>query len=87
MWRHPGSAEDYDGTRIPASGLAEHRRSVGVLRVNDETALESDLLDVTDISFEQLDALPDSVLRASLRRVLSERVDVPERYTIFQNSM
>ena len=55
--------------------------------MNDEAALESDLLDVTDIGFEHLDALPDSVLRASLRRVLTERVDVPERYTIFQNSM
>lgn len=60
---------------------------MGVRRVHDETALESDLLDVTDISFEQLDALPDSVLRASLRRVLTERLDEPERYTIFQNSM
>ena len=66
---------------------AGHRRYIGVRKVNDETALESELLDVTDISFEQLDALPDTVLRASLRRVLSERVDVPERYTIFQNAM
>lgn len=66
---------------------AGRRRCVGVRKVNDETALESDLLDVTDISFEQLDTLPDTVLRASLRRVLSERVDVPERYTIFQSAM
>lgn len=65
----------------------EQRRCRGVSTVNDETALESELLDVTGISFEQLEALPDTVLRASLRRVLAERVDVPEQYTIFQNSM
>lgn len=55
--------------------------------MDDEGAVESDLLDVTDIDFEQLAALPDSVLRTSLARVLAERVDMPERYTIFDNAL
>lgn len=55
--------------------------------MNDDVVLDSDLLDVTGISFEELDAMPDSVLRASLRRVLAEQADAPERYTIFVNSL
>lgn len=53
----------------------------------DDVVLESELLDVTGINLDQLDALPDSVLRAALRRILAERVDMPERYTIFQSSL
>ena len=53
----------------------------------DEVVLKSELLDVTGISLEQLDALPDSVLRESLRRIFTERVDVPDRYSLFENAM
>jgi FXSXX-COOH protein len=53
----------------------------------DDAVLESELLDVTDIKLEQLDALPDSVLRAALRRVLAERADMPDRYTIHESSL
>jgi FXSXX-COOH protein len=58
----------------------------GVWRM-DDMVLESELLDVTDIDLEQLDALPDSVLRAALRRVLAERTDMPDRYSIFGSSL
>lgn len=52
-----------------------------------ETILESDLPDVTELDFDRLRALPDSALRAALHRVLAERVDMPERYTIFDNAL
>lgn len=58
----------------------------GVSRM-DDAVLESELLDVTDIDLDQLDALPDSVLRAALRRVLAEHTDMPDRYSIFQNTL
>lgn len=54
--------------------------------MSDEV-LESELLDVRGIDLDQLEALPDSVLRASLSRILAERVDMPDRYSIFANSI
>ncbi|MGH3902815.1 MAG: FxSxx-COOH cyclophane-containing RiPP peptide [Pseudonocardiaceae bacterium] len=53
----------------------------------EEVDLESDLLDLTGISLEQLDALPDSVLGASLRRILAERETMPDQYAFFQNAL
>jgi FXSXX-COOH protein len=53
----------------------------------DDGVLESELLDVTDLDLDQLDALPDSVLRAALRRILMERIDAPDRYTIHESSL
>jgi FXSXX-COOH protein len=55
--------------------------------MGDDAGLESELLDVTGIDLDQLDALPDSVLRASLRRVLTERVDIPDGYAGFENAL
>jgi FXSXX-COOH protein len=56
--------------------------------MNDhDVVLESELLDVTDIDLDRVNALPDSVLRASLHRILAERAAVPDQYTIFQNSL
>ncbi|HEX6347278.1 FxSxx-COOH cyclophane-containing RiPP peptide [Umezawaea sp.] len=49
--------------------------------------LESELLDVTGIDLARLDALPDDVLRASLRRVLAEDPEMPEQYAAFQSSL
>ncbi|MER6791086.1 hypothetical protein [Amycolatopsis mediterranei] len=46
----------------------------------DENLLESDLLDVTDLDLESLQALPDCVLRSSLDRALGDsrgRYDAP----------
>jgi FXSXX-COOH protein len=55
--------------------------------MDDGTRLESELLDVTGIDLGQLGELPDTVLRASLRRILSERVDLPEGYAGFENAL
>jgi len=52
-----------------------------------DDVLESELLDVRGIDLDQLKALPDSALRASLYRILSERVDMPDRYTIHESSI
>ncbi|MFF1607325.1 hypothetical protein ACFVYA_06040 [Amycolatopsis sp. NPDC058278] len=46
----------------------------------DENLLESDLLDVTDLDLEALQALPDCVLRCSLERALGAGEDSPGRY-------
>ncbi|SDD66926.1 FxSxx-COOH cyclophane-containing RiPP peptide [Actinokineospora iranica] len=48
---------------------------------------ESDLLDVTDLDLDRLAALPDTVLAASLRRILTEYDAVPDRYAAFQNAI
>ncbi|HEV2783687.1 MAG TPA: FxSxx-COOH cyclophane-containing RiPP peptide [Actinophytocola sp.] len=53
----------------------------------DDIVLESELLDVTGVEFDQLDALPDSVLRAALHRVLTESGDSPHLYASFENSL
>ena len=56
--------------------------------MNDrDTVMESELLDVADLALDQVDELPDSVLRTALRRILTERAAVPDQYTIFQNSL
>lgn len=55
--------------------------------MDDEVDLESDLLDVTGIGLEQLDAIPNSVLGASLRRILAERAKMPDQYAGFQSAM
>ena len=44
------------------------------------------LLDVSDIGLDVLTALPDSVLRNAVRRVLAGRDAVPDRFAAFQNS-
>ena len=54
---------------------------------DDAADLESDLLDLTGISLEQLDALPDSVLRASWRRILTEGGTAPDQYAGFQSAV
>lgn len=55
--------------------------------MSDDTELESELLDVSSIELDQLDALPDSALRTALQRILTEQQDVPGRYSGFQNSL
>jgi len=54
--------------------------------MNDDV-LESELLDVRGLDLDRLKALPDSVLRASLSRILAERGDMPDRYTIHESSI
>jgi FXSXX-COOH protein len=55
--------------------------------MGDDADLESELLDVTGIDLDQLDALPSSALRTALSRVLTEQKDIPDRYSGFQNSL
>jgi FXSXX-COOH protein len=56
-------------------------------RTGDDVRIESELLDLTDIDLDRLARLPDSVLRTSLQRVLSERVDLPQGYAGFENAL
>lgn len=46
---------------------------------------ESDVVDLTGISLERIALLPDSVLAASLRRILADDGDATERYVGFQD--
>lgn len=55
--------------------------------MDDEAELESDLLDVSGIDLEQLDALPNSVFGASLRRILAESSSMPDQYAAFQSAI
>ena len=61
-------------------------RKGGASRMSDDV-LESELLDVQGIDLDRLKALPDSVLQSSLSRILAERVDMPDRYTIHESSI
>ena len=53
----------------------------------EDEVLESDLLDVTRIDLAALDALPESVLRASLHRILTQNLETPDQYAAFQNTL
>jgi len=55
--------------------------------VDADGVLESELLDVTGIDLARLEALPDSALRASLRRILAENLETPDQYAAFQSSL
>ncbi|MGW5052089.1 FxSxx-COOH cyclophane-containing RiPP peptide [Actinokineospora sp. NPDC004072] len=45
------------------------------------------LLDVSGIDLDDIAALPDSVLRSALRRVLAGRAALPDRFAAFQSSL
>ena len=55
--------------------------------MENDGVLESELLDVTGIDLARLEALPDAVLRASLRRILAEDLEMPDQYAAFQSSL
>jgi FXSXX-COOH protein len=55
--------------------------------MDPDGVLESELIDVTGIDLARLEALPDSVLRASLRRILAENGEMPDQYAAFQSSL
>jgi FXSXX-COOH protein len=50
----------------------------------NESGFESDRVDLTGISLEKIALLPDSVLAASLHRILAENSDPAEQYARFQ---
>ncbi len=52
--------------------------------VSTESGFESDRVDLTGISLERIALLPDSVLAASLRRILTDDSDPTEQYAGFQ---
>lgn len=54
--------------------------------MTDDDFLESELLDVTKVNLAELDAMPDSVLRASLRRILTENPE-GHQYAAFQSAL
>jgi FXSXX-COOH protein len=56
-------------------------------RLDEQSRLESDLVDVTGIDLDHLAALPDSVLADSLRRIFGESEKMSDQYAIFKNSM
>lgn len=51
-----------------------------------DTELKSDLVDLSRVDFDQLDALPPSVLTRSLHRVLQENASNIDHYAAFQNN-
>ena len=52
-----------------------------------DASLKSDLVDLSEVDFDQLDALPSSVLTRSLRRVLRENASNIDHYAAFQNTI
>ncbi|WP_394621457.1 FxSxx-COOH cyclophane-containing RiPP peptide [Lentzea sp. JNUCC 0626] len=52
-----------------------------------DTRLKSDLVDLSDVDFDELDALPSSVLTRSLQRVLRENASNVDHYAAFQNTI
>ncbi|WP_026421923.1 FxSxx-COOH cyclophane-containing RiPP peptide [Actinokineospora inagensis] len=55
--------------------------------ITESGLVRSRLLDVSDIDFDRLAALPDCVLRDSLARVLGQLAAVPDRYQAHQSSL
>ncbi|MFD4668682.1 FxSxx-COOH cyclophane-containing RiPP peptide [Lentzea sp. NPDC058450] len=53
----------------------------------DDPELTSELIDVSGLTPEQVDAMPESVLRNSLRRMLAEDPSTPGQYASFQNRL
>jgi FXSXX-COOH protein len=52
-----------------------------------DASLKSDLVDLSGVDFDQLDALPPSVLTRSLHRVLRENASNADHYAAFQNTI
>ncbi len=48
--------------------------------------IDSDLVDVADLSLDELEALPDTVLRASLLRLLADPDSEAQLFSMFSNS-
>jgi FXSXX-COOH protein len=52
-----------------------------------EDDFESAFLDLADVDLRTVLAMPDSVLRASLERALTETPEMPDHYAAFQSSL
>ncbi|PRY37827.1 FxSxx-COOH cyclophane-containing RiPP peptide [Umezawaea tangerina] len=55
--------------------------------MDNEENVESDLLDVARFDLDALAAIPGTVLAASLRRALDERLEPPDYFAAFQNRL
>lgn len=53
----------------------------------DDAVFRSELPDLAGLDLAALDRLPDSVLRASLARILAEHPDPADQYAAFQSSL
>lgn len=69
------------------SGRVWTDQAKGAHTMDDHADLVSELIDVSTLSLDQIDALPDSVLRASLTRILRENAEMPSQYAAFQSSL
>jgi FXSXX-COOH protein len=65
------------------ASLADRMRSKQ--QVGDHAGLQSELVDVSGLDLDQIEALPDSVLVSSLRRVFTENTQTPDQYAAFQS--
>ncbi|GAA2966245.1 FxSxx-COOH cyclophane-containing RiPP peptide [Actinokineospora diospyrosa] len=71
---------------MDGSGIAPDTASADSGPV-ESGVLRSHLLDVSDIDFAKLAALPECVLRESLAGVLGRLAAVPDRYQAHQSSL
>lgn len=53
----------------------------------DESGLDSDLVNLAGVDLEQFGAIPSSVLEISLRRIFAENSVAREQYAEFRNSI
>lgn len=53
----------------------------------EESGFQSDRVDLTGLTLERIALLPDSVLAASLRRILTDDGDPTEQYASFQEDV
>jgi FXSXX-COOH protein len=49
-------------------------------QTDEATALRSDLVDLSDLSLDELDRLPPNALTGSLRRILTENAGQPHYF-------
>lgn len=54
---------------------------------DDANELWSDLVDLSGLRLEQIGALPETVLAASLRRIMLEAEQQPSSYLQFQSNL
>jgi FXSXX-COOH protein len=66
--------------------MCEQISPAGGDQVEQSSEIESDLVDVNDLSLDQLAALPDTVLRTALRRALAAPDAEAEQFAMHQVS-
>ncbi len=59
----------------------------GIEGAVDARVVRSQLLDVSELDFTRIAALPDCVLRESVLRVLGDVAGAPDRYAAHESSL